>query len=499
VAPEVGSEPRSEEEALLGSLENADPFLLLDRGWRIVRVNASTERATGRRREALVGLTLWEAWPEMLVEPSAYVRELERCMAERVQVRFEEYFRPTSMWTEVTATPTPSGGLLASFRDVSARKRAEGRARAAEAELQQRERELERVFAMSPDVVIEIGRDELLHRANPACARLLGRPVEELVGHPCMEHLHPDDRATMHTQIERTLAGAPAPARFVVRVLGRGDGNVRWVSFDAGADAGADLLVAVGQDVTAEHGRSELEQQLIGIVSHDLRNPLSAIDLAVHSLLRRGDLEPRTRAVVLRIQSAVERGIALIRDLLDFTSARRPGGIPISPQPLDLHAAVASAVKELRPAWPGREVRVTHAGDGTGSWDPARIDQLVQNLVSNALKYGAPDRPIEVRTLGGDRWVRIEVWNGGEPIEPALLPHLFEPLRRAARTGDVGGVRGVGLGLYIVDHIVRAHGGTVDVVSSTQAGTTFVARLPREPPPPQEAEGDPGPDDGDAV
>ena len=496
--PEVDVDCPRDDDALLASLERADPYLLLDPSWRIVRVNESTERATGRTRAELVGRILWEAWPEMRVEPSAYVRELERCMRERLPVRFEEHFRPTSMWTEVTATPTPSGGLFATFRDVTPRKRAEARARAAEEEVAQRERELERVLALSPDLVVEIGRDALLLRGNPACAKLLGRSVEELVGHPCTEHVHPDDRELMRAQVERALAGAPSPVRFVVRVLGREPGDLRWVSFDASADPGADRLVAVGQDVTAERGRSELEQQLIGIVSHDLRNPLSAIDLAVHALLRRGDLDPRTRAVVLRIQSAVGRGIALIRDLLDFTSARRPGGIPIAPQPLDLHAVVAAAVQELVSAWPGREVRVTSAGDAVGSWDPARIEQLVQNLVSNALKYGDPERPVEVRTLGGARWVRIEVWNAGAPIDPALLPHVFEPLRRAARTGDVGGVRGVGLGLYIVDHIARAHGGTVDVVSAEQAGTTFVVRLPREPPAPPEGEGGDA-SDGDAV
>jgi PAS domain S-box-containing protein len=348
-----------------------------------------------------------------------------------------------------------------------------------------RERELERLFALSPDMILVVGRDGTIRRANPALAAAVGIPIAELIGAQHLDLVHPEDRDAARAKLEGAFAG-PSAVRFSFRLV-RGDGHVRWASFDASADPGADEVVAVGRDVTEERGRTELEQQLIGIVSHDLRNPLNAIAMATQALLHRSDLDPRTRATAKRIAAAVGRGAALIKDLLDFTRARRPGGIPIAPVPLDLHAAVRAAVDELRPGAAGREIRVESSGDGAGSWDPARLEQLVQNLVSNALKYGAPDRPVGVRTLGGDLWVRIEVWNAGDPIHPDLLPHVFEPLRQAARTGGVGGVRGVGLGLYIVDHIARAHGGTVDVVSSAQAGTTFVVRLPREPP---MAEGD---------
>src|SRR6266540_4497722 len=153
------------------------------------------------------------------------------------------------------------------------------------------------------------------------------------------------------------------------------------------------------------------------------------------------------------------------------TRSRRPGGMAIAPEPMDLHAAVRAAVEEVRASHPDRELRLEQTGDGFGRWDPARLDQVVQNLLSNAFKYGAPDRPVIVRTDCRDDWARIEVTNEGDPIDPALFPHIFEPLRQARRTGGVGGVRGVGLGLYIVDHIVRAHGGTVDVVSTAEQGT----------------------------
>ena len=132
--------------------------------------------------------------------------------------------------------------------------------------------------------------------------------------------------------------------------------------------------------------------------------------------------------------------------------------------------------------YPDRSLHFEQHGDAGGFGDPGRIAQLVENLVSNAFKYGAPNTPVVVRTVGGERWIHLEVYNQGTPIDPALLPHIFEPLRQGRRTSSVGGVAGVGLGLYIVDHIVRAHGGTIDVHSTAAEGTTVIVRFPREPP-----------------
>jgi signal transduction histidine kinase len=197
---------------------------------------------------------------------------------------------------------------------------------------------------------------------------------------------------------------------------------------------------------------------------------------------RLGELDERTSRAVARIHAAAERASALIRDLLDFTKARTAGGIAITPQPLDLHQQARRVAQEVHAIHPTRALDIQQQGEGEGYWDPARIAQVVENLVSNAFKYGAEDAPVVVRTLGGERWVRLEVHNGGKAIDPALLPHIFEPLRQGAAAGAVGGVTGVGLGLYIVDHIVRAHGGTIDVHSTPSEGTTFIVRLPREPP-----------------
>jgi signal transduction histidine kinase len=154
------------------------------------------------------------------------------------------------------------------------------------------------------------------------------------------------------------------------------------------------------------------------------------------------------------------------------------GGIPVARRSVDLHALVRGVVEELEAAYPERALRLRAEGDGRGSWDGDRLAQVVENLVSNALKYSPEESAVEVSTRGEDGAVVLEVHNAGAPIPPGRLPHIFEPLQRASSSMDAQS-RSVGLGLYIVQHLVQAHGGRIDVRSSEEEGTTFSVRLPR--------------------
>lgn len=218
-------------------------------------------------------------------------------------------------------------------------------------------------------------------------------------------------------------------------------------------------------------------EMLVGIVSHDLRNPLNVILLNTE-VLRRSALPPPLMRSVGRIQEACRMSLALIRDLLDFTQARLGSGIRIRPAPGDLMAIVSSAVEELESLNPARRVRVQTSGDGAGQWDADRVAQVVINLVSNALVYGRPDTEVTVNVAADDARVVLSVHNFGEPIPPELHASIFEPLRQGPGQRD-GGARNIGLGLYIVRKIVDAHGGRVDIVSSADQGTTFRVELPR--------------------
>jgi signal transduction histidine kinase len=218
-------------------------------------------------------------------------------------------------------------------------------------------------------------------------------------------------------------------------------------------------------------------EMLVGIVSHDLRNPVNVILLNTELLQRSGLPPPLVRSVG-RIQEACRMSLALIRDLLDFTQARLGSGIRIRPAPGDLMAIVSSAVEELEALNPARRVRVQTGGDGAGQWDADRIAQVVFNLVSNALVYGRADTEVTVNVTAEAGRAVLSVHNFGEPIPPELHASIFEPLRQGGGQQG-GGARNIGLGLYIVSKIVEAHGGRVDVVSSAAEGTTFRVELPR--------------------
>jgi len=236
-------------------------------------------------------------------------------------------------------------------------------------------------------------------------------------------------------------------------------------------------VIGVARDVTDEKRRSEFEQQLIAIVSHDLRNPLHAILLGAQALVARGGLDERTARSLGRIRASADRAARMVQDLLDFTRARVGHGIPVAPRPADLTAIARGATDEARVAFPGRAIQVEPSGDARGEWDPDRLTQVAANLVVNALKYSPRESPVTVRVHGSEGTATLEVHNRGSPISPDLLQHLFEPYRRGRAEEDDRS--SLGLGLYIAREIVRAHAGEIEVRSSEADGTTFTVRLPR--------------------
>jgi signal transduction histidine kinase len=225
-------------------------------------------------------------------------------------------------------------------------------------------------------------------------------------------------------------------------------------------------------------GRIEFEQQLVGIVSHDLRSPLSAILMSAALLVRRADLDEAQLRAVNRITSAGDRAERMIRDLLDFTQARIGGGIPVQRAPMDMHALAKTIVEELRTTHLEREIQLEQSGDGCGEWDSDRVAQVLTNLVRNAIQNGARETPVHVESCGvGDSLV-LKVHNHGAPISPETGAVLFEPMRRGGEHLKKGH-HGLGLGLFIVKQIVVAHRGAVDFHSSDADGTTFTVSLPR--------------------
>ena len=218
----------------------------------------------------------------------------------------------------------------------------------------------------------------------------------------------------------------------------------------------------------------QLMEMLTAVLGHDLRNPLNAM-VGSAQVIEAISTDERVRTMASRILSSGTRMTKLIADLLDISRARVAGGIPLAPRPADLGVVIQSIAQEAGSAAPDRIIEVTLEGDLAGTWDADRMQQVAGNLIGNALQHGLRERPVQVRgaSLHADA-VALEVINGGT-IEPARLPHLFDPFKRQ-EMGDSAG--GLGLGLYIVQQIVRAHGGTIEV-SSENDMTSFRVLLPR--------------------
>jgi PAS domain S-box-containing protein len=227
---------------------------------------------------------------------------------------------------------------------------------------------------------------------------------------------------------------------------------------------------------------AEFRERFMSIVSHDLRNPLNAILLSANALLRSEDLGERHVKGVRRIITSAERMKRMISDLLDFARGRLGGGIPIHPREVELTALCREVVEELEAGRPGREVELEVEGDLRGEWDADRLSQLLINLGKNALDYSPEGTRVRVSLHGEGGFVRLEVHNEGPPIPPGRLGSIFEPFRRfEGEEPSPSSTSGLGLGLYIVEQIVRAHGGSVSVYSTEEEGTTFTVRLPRCP------------------
>jgi PAS domain S-box-containing protein len=311
-----------------------------------------------------------------------------------------------------------------------------------------------------------------------------GRTVQTLEDFLAL--VHPEEREEAR---RRTLACTSEGADFEMdfRVVWP-DERVHWLSgkgktfVDANGrplymtGACVDISVQKRQEAEAEQ-RAEFERQILGIVSHDLRNPLSVIRISASTLLARTVLDERQSKSLTRIITATDRSTRLIRDLLDFSQARLGGGIPVDRKRVDLFEVARGVVEEFAASHPERQLDFTQQGEGQGEWDGDRLAQVLGNLVGNAIQHSPPETPVRVRCEGEPHTVLVEIHNHGAPIDAASLPGLFEPFRRGRQAGT--GAGSVGLGLYITRQLVLAHGGRIQVTSLEGEGTRFAVRLPR--------------------
>lgn len=234
---------------------------------------------------------------------------------------------------------------------------------------------------------------------------------------------------------------------------------------------------ALAQELKERTEALRLNEMYMAVLSHDLRSPLTAI-LTAAMVIQRDPGSDRTQALAAQVQSSGRRMGRMIEDLLDVARIRQAGGMPVQLGACLLSDVVQRAVLEVQENAPACPVQVVSRGNLQGQWDAERLLQVLSNLLGNAVQHGTPAQPIQVELDGTQAHaVTLQVVNDGA-IAQTLQPQLFNPFRE--RSDKPGRNQGLGLGLYIVQQIVLAHGGSIEV-QSQEDKTRFRVRLPRTP------------------
>ncbi len=330
-------------------------------------------------------------------------------------------------------------------------------------------------------VVDMMGRFLDVNRMFQVC---LGYSFEQMVGQPLFDFIHPDDQEITRQELRGLHTRATSPTKFINRYR-HVDGSYRWLSWVSSPDVAAGRIYGAARDITEQRrleaalqDRLLFKKQLLGIVSHDLRNPIAAILMSVRHLRAAGPKDAKLARGLARIESAASRSERLVLDLLDFTRAQLGGGMEVAPEEHDLVRLGQEVAHEVAAAHPERRIALTGAKRASCKVDAHRIAQALTNLLVNALHHGDAQQPVTVRIEAERAQICLIVHNFGPPIAPEAISSLFTPMRQSGE-GGTKAPGSLGLGLFIVEQVGRAHGGSVEVDSRREAGTRFIMRVPR--------------------
>lgn len=502
-------------QALLESAPNA--IIVMDSFGRIALVNAETERLFGYRRQELLGTSVELLLPEHVRDGHRNHRRdyLAVLRTRRMGLELELHGRhkdgsefPAEI--SISSLETEDGPLITSIiRDRSERKRA-----VAESDqfLVQRETErrcLEAVLRQMPSgVLIADAPSGRIILANRQGTRLWPDSFRHAAGideYARYQGVHTDGRP--YQSEEWPLARSILTGEVVVNeeiAFQRGDStrgtlevsSVPIRDHDGQIEAGIMIVTEITQRKQAATDRIQLiaaqeavrvREEFVAIASHELRTPLTAIkgyaQLLAKQLLRSGTDDDRSIGFIDKLQGEVSRLEALVTDLLD--AARIEGGRPeLRLKVIDLSALAEHALARFlqAPERTAGHTLVLEAPEPVqGIWDPARLDQVLTNLISNALKYSPHGGEVRLGVRRRDDQVEVVVSDQGLGIAPEEREQVFEPFSRT-ETSHQSRIRGTGLGLYIVAQLVEHHGGTITLQSEHGVGSTFTIQLPLTPP-----------------
>src|SRR5215212_8221348 len=444
----------------------ADAILSIDHEGRFRDVNAAATELLGYQREELLGARL-----EDLIAPGVQRKEVEVLWRPRdgtwqgeLDLRRKDGIILT-VEARTTVVTLPAGPVaLSVLRDVSERHRAAA----------DRQR-LAAIVDSSDDVIIGKTLDGTVTSWNRAAERLYGYTAEEMIGQSIARIFPPERIDELWDFMDRLRRGEVISHHDAVRVGKDGQRIDISVSVSPVTDAAGRIVGAatIAQDI-GERKRSEAAQRdFLAMVSHDLRSPLTVIRASAQLLQRRREYRETTIATILDYADRMAR---LIDDLADVVRLEE-GHLPLQREPLDLVVLARECAVSAEQHSAHHAVRV-EAPDPSiyGTWDHVRLEQVLENLVSNALKHGAETGEIVVRVEKREGEARVSVQDSGPGIDPEHMPHLFDRFYRVNSKSS-----GLGLGLYISRILVEAHGGRIWVASQPGQGSTFTIALPLHP------------------
>jgi signal transduction histidine kinase len=288
-------------------------------------------------------------------------------------------------------------------------------------------------------------------------------------------------RVTAQFDLEQLIAEFRAVRGSVLR---------RWAGEKRGAVNGAEEITRFNESIDEALASSvryysrkheEGRTVIIGVLAHDLRNPLHAALMGASYIIQHPTASAKCIQSAGRITACIKRCNEMVSDLLDYARSKLGQGIPMSPHGVNLRDVCTATIEEVESAHPGRTITAVYSGELNGTWDSSRIAQLLGNLLTNALKHGHANTPVLRSASGANGTVAVEIHNDGPPIPLSARDSLFNPLYlQGSVEGPLPfGSSGLGLGLYICREIAVAHAGDIEVKSSLRSGTSFTVTLPQ--------------------
>jgi PAS domain S-box-containing protein len=464
--------PRGSPSALRELIDLAPAAVVVtDADDHVTDVNAAACALYGYSREEFLGKTFADLAPEE-AERERFVREVPRVPG-RVHVGEWQVKRrdATLLAVEASTKVLPDGRWLIFIRDITERRRAEG-------ERDEALRFMRSVLEQSPVGLALVRGDQV--EFNERAQQMLGQPPTARTGAPDTEVRTLDGRRLERDQwpTTRALRGERGVREeFLMR---HGKGSSTPIALRAGPIVGPDgsvlAAVAVFEDITAAKELERLREEWSGVVAHDLRQPLGTISLSAQMLAHATD-EAKLLKYAGQIHAAAQRLHRMVGDLMDLSrlDAHR---LELVRQRVDVRALVRAVAERLALQAPDRAFEVRSPGPVPEvEADPDRIAQVMENLLTNAVKYGKGGTTIVTSVSWEDGDVAVAVTNEGRPLTAEELSLIFERFHRTA-SAKLEGIQGVGLGLYIARSLVKAHGGRITAESTPAGVTTFRFTLP---------------------